>query len=214
MGTDHFPLIRVQIVDDHKLLTDSLSRVINESDIARITTIYPDLESCRKGLATEVPDVLLLDIDLPDGDGVPFCAEITKACPGLKIIMLTSFTEFNIVKHALYNGALGYILKNVDPKELLAGIETVNRGEQFLCKEINTLLKDRKTDEVIFLTNTEKLVLQLIADGHTRKSIAKLLHHDEQTTKTFMWKLRHKLGVKKTAELIKKSCRLRLIVLK
>jgi DNA-binding NarL/FixJ family response regulator len=204
-------MINVQIVDDHKLLAGSLSRIINESGIARITAIYYDLKSCRKDLVNEIPDILLLDIELPDGDGVDFCAEITKACPGLKVIMLTSYKEFNIAKHALHNGALGYVLKNSEPEELLAGIETVSMGEQFLCEEIDFLLKDKRKEEVVWLTSTEKLVLKLIADGYTRKEIAEQLHRDEQTIKTHWRNLMVKLNAKNTAVLIKKSCRMRLV---
>jgi DNA-binding NarL/FixJ family response regulator len=204
-------MINVQIVDDHKLLADCLSRIINESGIARISKIYYDLKSCREGLAKEISDILLLDIELPDGDGVDFCAEITKVYPGLKIIMLTSYNEFNIAKHALHNGAFGYILKNSEPEELLAGIETVSMGEQFLCEEIDTLLKDKRKTEAVWLTNTEKLVLKHIANGYTRKEIAELLHRDEETIKTHWRNLLVKLKAKNTAELVKKRYEMKLI---
>jgi DNA-binding NarL/FixJ family response regulator len=205
-------MINVQIVDDHKLLSGCLSKIINESGIALITATYYDLKSCRKGLSNGIPDILLLDIELPDGDGVDFCAEITKACPGLKVIMLTSYKEFNIAKHALHNGALGYILKNSEPEELLAGIKTVSMDRQFLCEDIDVLLKDKKQEEIVWLTNTEKLVLKLIADGYTRKEIAELLHRDEQTIKTHWRNLMVKLNAKNTAVLIKKSYGMRLLV--
>jgi DNA-binding NarL/FixJ family response regulator len=204
-------MINVHIVDDHKLLADSLSRIINESSIARITKIYYDLKSCREGLFKELPDLLLLDIELPDGDGVDFCAEIIKVLPTLKIIMLTSYKEFNIAKHALHNGARGYILKNSEPEELLTGIKSVCQGEHFLCEEIDLLLKDKRKEETVWLTNTEKLVLKLIADGHTRKEIAELLHRDEQTIKTHWRNMLVKLNAKNTALLIKKSCEMRLV---
>ena len=204
-------MVNVQIVDDHKLLANSLSWIINESDIARITAIYHDLKSAREGLAKETPDILLLDIELPDGDGVDFCAEITKVRPGLKVIMLTSYKEFNIAKHALHNGALGYILKNSEPEELLAGIETVSRGEQFLCEEIDILLRDKRKEAVIWLTNTEKLVLKLIAEGYTRKEIAEQLYRSEETIKTHWKNLFVKFGVGNTVKLVKKAYEMKLI---
>lgn len=105
-------MINLQIVDDHKMVVESLSKLINESGIAKITDVYFDLESCRKGLVKILPDILLLDIALPDGDGVDFCAEIKKEYPGLKIIILTIYKEFSMAKRALHNGADGYILKN------------------------------------------------------------------------------------------------------
>ena len=100
-------MINLQIVDDHKMVVESLSKQINESGKAQVTGAYYDLASCRKGLESSVPDIMLLDIGLPDGDGVDFCKEITKKYPNLKIIMLTSYKEFSIAKRALHNGAKG-----------------------------------------------------------------------------------------------------------
>ncbi|MDR2026035.1 MAG: response regulator transcription factor, partial [Prevotellaceae bacterium] len=103
-------MISVQIVDDHNLFADSFSGTINESKFAHVTGVYYSLKSCREGLAKQLPDVILLDIEMGDGDGIEFCAEITKTYPALKVIMVTGFREFNIAKHALHNGAHGYIL--------------------------------------------------------------------------------------------------------
>ena len=204
-------MITVQIVDDHKVVVESLSRMINESGLARITGKYYDLQSCRKGLAKEIPDVLLLDIELPDGDGVDFCAEAKKNYPTLKIIILTSYKEFNIAKHALHNGAMGYVLKNADHEEIFTGIETVNRGEQFLCEEINLLLQDKKDTKTVWLTNREKEVLRYTADGYTVKEIADLIFRDPETVKTCRRNLLLKFEAKNMAELIKKGYEMRLI---
>ena len=105
-------MIDLQIVDDHKMVVESLSKLIDESGIAEITDVYYDLRTCWEGLSKRLPDILLVDIALPDGDGVDFCAEVKKVYPELKIMMLTTYKEFNIAKRALHNGALGYILKN------------------------------------------------------------------------------------------------------
>jgi len=198
--------INVQIVEDHKLMANSLSKMINESGVALITGIYYDLKSCRKGIAKGIPDILLLDVELPDGNGVDFCAEILKSIPGLKIIMLTSYKEFNIAKHALYNGALGYILKNSEPEEMLAGIETVSRGNQFLCEEIDIMLKNNRDEEIIWLTDIEKLVLKYIVEGYTRKQISELLYRSDATIKTHWRNLFVKLKTRNTAQLVKKAC--------
>jgi DNA-binding NarL/FixJ family response regulator len=148
--------ITLSIVEDQKLMAKSLSKMINESDAIRVLSVYYDLKSCYEGLLKESPDILLLDIGLPDGDGVDFCAEVTKLYPALKVIILTGYKEFNIVKHALLNGASGYILKNAEPAEMFAGIEAVTRGEQFLCDEIDLLLKDKKEAGIIWLLPTAK----------------------------------------------------------
>ena len=203
--------MNIHIVEDHKLMANSLSNLINDSGIARVTNTCYDLKSYRLLLAETQPDLLLLDIELPDGNGVDFCAEIMKIYPGLKIIMLTSYKEFNIARHALSNGALGYILKNAEPEEMYAGIETVSRGEQFLCEEINILLKEKKNEEPIWLTNSEKTVLKYLAEGYTKKEIATLLHRDEETIKTHRKNLSVKLKPKNLADLIKKGYEMKLI---
>jgi DNA-binding NarL/FixJ family response regulator len=199
-------MIIIQIVEDHKLVADSLRPRINESGRVLVTGIYYNLQSCREGLTNGIPEILLLDIDLPDGNGLDFCLEAKKRYPALKIIMLTGYKEFNIVKHALHNGASGYILKNAEIKEMLAGIETVSNGEQFLCEEIDILLKNKKNEPVIWLSESEKVVLDYISKGYTRKEIAKLRCRDEETVKTQWKNLLVKFNAKNTAELVKKAC--------
>ncbi|MDR2038726.1 MAG: response regulator transcription factor [Bacteroidales bacterium] len=204
-------MVTLQIVDDHKMVVESLGKLINESGIARITGVYYDLESCRTGLAEDLPDVLLLDIGLPDGDGVDFCTEVTRIYPGLKIIMLTSYKEFSIAQRALHNGALGYILKNAESEEVFAGIEAVTKGDRFLCEEIDITLKDKKNEDVIWLSPREKEILQYIADGYTTKEIADKICRDTETVKTYRRNLLIKLAARNTAELVKKGYEKKLI---
>lgn len=204
-------MIDVQIVDDHKMVVESLDRMITEAGIARVTGRYYDLKSCREGLTQGIPDILMLDIELPDGDGIEFCAEARKLYPALKIIMLTSYKEFNIAKHALHNGAQGYILKNADLEEVFAGIKAVSRGEQFLCEEIDLLLQDKKDTKAIWLTNREKEILHYTAEGYTTKEIADLIFRAPETVKLYRKQLLLKLQVKNMAELIKKGYEMMLI---
>jgi DNA-binding NarL/FixJ family response regulator len=204
-------MINLQIIDDHRMVVESLSQLINESGIATVTEVYYDLETSRQGLAKALPDVLLLDIGLPDGDGVDFCAEIKKAYPSLKIIMLTSYKEFSIAKRALHNGALGYILKNAESEEMLAGIKTVSRGEKFLCEEIDLLLKDKENKEIVWLSNREKEILNHIAAGCTTHEIADIIHRDVETVRTYRRHLLIKLDAKNTAEVVKKGYDMKLV---
>jgi len=204
-------MINLQIVDDHKMVVDSMSKLISESNIARITGVYYDLSTCRLGLKQNLPEILLLDIGLPDGDGVEFCAELKKLYPELKIIMLTTYKEFSIAKRALQNGAHGYILKNSESEEMLAGIETVGSGELFLCEEIDLLLKEKRYEEVVWLANREKEALKYIADGYTSKEIAHRMSIDEETVRTYRRNLLVKLNAKNTAEAVKKGYQMNLI---
>ena len=204
-------LVNVSILDDHKVVVEGLSNLINDSQIAMVANVYYDIKSCRRGLSKTLPDILLLDIGLPDGDGVEFCAEVMKDYPGLKIIMLTSYKEFNVAKRALENGALGYVLKNSEPEEIFAGIETVNEGKQFLCEEIDLLLKDKMDVEVVWLSPREMEILQYIADGYTTREIAKKIFRDDDTVKSHRHNLLIKIVAGNTAQLVKKACEQNLI---
>jgi len=203
--TSNPQLIKVSIADDHKMVVKSLSNMINESNIAQVKDVYFNLKSCREGLAQSLPDVLLLDIGMPDGDGIDFCADITKIYPELKIIMLTSYKEFNVAKRALHNGALGYVLKNAEPEEIFAGIEAVNKGEQFLCEEIDILLKNKLNNQVVWYSPREKEVMQHIANGFTSKEIANKIFIDEETVKTYRKNILIKINAKNAFEMVKKA---------
>ena len=203
--------ISVSIADDHKMVVKILSKMINESNIAQVKDVYFNLKSCKAGLAVSLPDVLLLDIGMPDGDGVDFCAEITKIYPGLKIIMLTSYKEFNVAQRALHSGALGYVLKNADPEEIFAGIEVVSQGRQFLCEEIDILLNNRPKEQVVWYSPREKQILQYIADGYTTKEIADKIFRDEETVKSIRKNLLIKIVAKNAFEMVKKACEQNLV---
>jgi DNA-binding NarL/FixJ family response regulator len=153
----------------------------------------------------------LLDIGLPDGSGVEYCAEIIKDYPDLKIIMLTSYKDFNLAKRSLHNGALGYVLKNAESEEIFAGIEAVYQGRQFLCEEIDILLKDKMDEKVLWFTPREIEVLQYIADGYTTKEISKKIFRDEATVKSHRHNLLVKMEAVNTAILVKKACEQHLI---
>lgn len=204
-------LTRISIVDDHRMVVGSLSKMINESGIAKVTDVYYNLQSCRAGLKNTLPDVMLLDIGLPDGDGVDFCAEVTREYAGVKVIMLTTYKEFSIARRALHNGALGYILKNAEAEEMLAGIETVSQGDMFLCEEIDILLKEKRNENVIWLSQREKEILKYIADGHTTGEISNFIHRDEETVRTHRRNLLIKLEARNTPEAVKKGIEMKLI---
>jgi DNA-binding NarL/FixJ family response regulator len=204
-------MIDVQIVDDHKVLTEGLRMIINESDVAKVSAIYHDLDSCRKGLASFRPDVLLLDVELPDGNGVDFCTEIKNLYPDLKIMMLTSFGDFSIAQRSLHNGALGYVLKNAMSEEVIAGIQMVNSGKKFLCEEINVLLNEKEEEKILYLTSREKEVLKLIAEGFTNPEIADRVFLSKDSIKTYRKRLLLKFNARNSMTLVKIAMEQKLI---
>ena len=205
-------MIKVYITDDHKIVVDSLSKIINDSsDEIKVEKCFYDGASCAKELKAGLPDILLLDIQLQDCDGLELCARLMSKHPDLKIIMLTSFSEPSIVKRALGSGAKGYILKNVNIKELLNGIKVVNDGKTFISKDIRATI-DTTNENSVWLTNREKEVLKLLAEGLSTNEIAGRLSRDEETIRSHRRNILLKLEAKNVAEAVKIGIEKRLIV--
>lgn len=195
-------MIRVQIVDDHKILVEGLIKLINESAMATVIGVSYTAADCWRMLNRELPDVLLLDINLPDAHGVDLCMELKSKYPSLKILALTSYRECSVVRRMLDNGALGYVLKNAMSEEVMAGINTVSKGETFLCHEVDILLK-KKENKAIWLTDRERELLKLIVEGYTNPEIAATIFLSPETIKGYRKNLLFKLGAKNTATLVK-----------
>ena len=195
----------VYIVDDHKLVVDSIALMIDNSGAARVAGRYYTLASCRAELPRGAQGILFLDVVLTDGDGVDFCSEAVRDYPGLRVVMLSGFKEFNIAKRALHNGALGYVLKNSDPDEIFAAIETVSRGEKFLCEQIDLLLEERPDDEAVWLTGREREILCHIAAGLTSHEVADKIQRGVDTVRHHRQKLLRKLGARNMVELIRRA---------
>jgi DNA-binding NarL/FixJ family response regulator len=195
-------MITVHITDDHRVLVEGLKILINESEIISVIGVSHTLEECRKALLYQSPDVLLLDLNLPDGSGIDFCSEIRKKHPHIKILILTTHNEYSVAKQVMSNGASGYILKNALSEEIIYGIEAVVAGEVFLCDEINILMK-RQKEQSIWLTAREKELLRLIVDGFTNQEMADNMFLSIETIKTYRKNLILKLGAKNSMLLVK-----------
>jgi DNA-binding NarL/FixJ family response regulator len=204
-------MIDVQLVDDHVLLTEGISRVLNESKIVHVSNMYNDLDSCRKGLETQLPDILLLDIELPDGDGIEFCGELHKRYPELKIIMLTSYNDSSIARRALQAGAAGYVVKTALSEEILTAIQEVYDGQTFICQATQMLLLKHRTQEIVRLTPREKEVVKAIALGLSNDAIAESLCMSPKTVKSHRQNLRLKFNVNSSWEVVKRAMEQKLI---
>jgi len=203
-------LIRVAIVDDHQIVIDGLEKIITESGRARLTGKAFNVAGCWKMLSMEQPDVLMLDIGLPDGSGMDLCPQIKAKYPAVHILMLTSYAEYTIISHVLNNGASGYILKNAMPEEIMEGIITVASGKRFLCEEVDILLKKGYKNK-IELTRRERELLQLIAAGYTSVEIADKMYLGYETIRSYRKNLHLKLDAHNTAELTKIALELKLV---
>ncbi len=203
-------MIQVQIVDDHRLVVEGFERIINESGVARVIGTACSVRECWTNLAVAQPDVLLLDIGLPDGNGNDICAQVTKKYPEVNILMLTSYAELTVIKESLDNGALGYILKNSTVEEIIEGIVRVSEGKRFLCEEVDILLRT-KDENAISLSRRERELLKLIAAGHTMNVISDMMCIGYETVKSYRKNIMTKLQVANTAALIKYATERKLV---
>ncbi|MDR2926721.1 MAG: response regulator transcription factor [Cytophagaceae bacterium] len=198
----HPPFITVSVVDDHKMITDSLSGMIAGAEGISVIAKAHSVAGCREMLKTGQPDVLLLDVSLPDGNGIDLCPEICGLYPDVKILMLTGYAEPNVIGRALNGGAHGYVLKNSDSEEVIEGIRTVASGRQFLCGQTCALFKRREWQPVI-LSPKEREVLKLIVEGLTIREISDKLFLGFETVRSYHKYLHLKLGVHNTAQLVR-----------
>jgi DNA-binding NarL/FixJ family response regulator len=203
-------MITVQIVDDHKVVVEGLERLINESDIATVTEKAYTVAGCYRMLSAGQPDVLLLDIGLPDGSGMDLCPEIKKLYPAVNILMLTSYAEHAVITHLLNNGASGYVLKNAMSEEIIEGIRVVASGKRFLCEEVDILLRSRNNNPVE-LTRRERELLKLIVEGRTSTEIADKMCLGYETIRSYRKNLNIKLNAHNTAMLVKMAIEDKLI---
>ncbi len=196
--------ITVAIVDDHKFIVEGLEQSIDRSGFARVVGKAYDLAGCRAMLETCRPDVLLLDVSLPDGNGIDILPEICRSWPEVRVLMLTSYAEASVVARAMSQGAAGYILKNSLSEEILEGIRVVASGERFLCDEAEALI-EQETVEPIPLTRREREVLELIVEGYTCREISEKIFLSYDTVHDYYKYLRLKLGASNTATLVRKA---------
>mgnify|MGYP000879203215 CR=1 FL=1 len=203
-------MISVHIVDDHKILVEGLQKLIDESGFAITSAASYTGKECLSKLQYKLPDVLLLDINLPDSSGIELCKEIKLKYPAVKIVALTSYSEYAIVRQIMENGASGYVIKNAMPEEILMGIEVVAGGETFLCEQIDLLMK-RSNKQHIWLTPREKELLQHISNGFTNAEIAEKLFLGVETVNSYRKNLLFKLGARNTAVLVKMAYEEKLI---
>lgn len=203
-------MINVAIVDDHRILTEGLQSLIAESAIATVVGVAHSAAACRLSLAFWKPDVLLLDVGLPDISGVDFCKEIKEQFPDIKVLALTTHSEYTVVRQMLDNGASGYLIKNAMADEVMAGIEAVAAGETFLCHEIDLLMR-RPAEKNVWLSPRERELLLLISEGLTNTEIAEQIFLSPETIRGYRKNLLLKLGAKNTAVLVKMAIEQKLI---
>jgi two-component system NarL family response regulator len=193
--------IRIFLADDHPPLRAGLAAILNSQ---------PDIEvvgeagTGREALASEaVADVYVVDLRMPEGDGIHVIQQLMKRDPASKVLVLTTFDNEEDVFRALEAGARGYLLKDTTTEELVSAVRQVHTGERYLPHGIATRLADRLVRPT--LTPRELDVLRLVAKGRTNKELASAMFISEETVKTHMKALFLKLEVHDRAEAVSVS---------
>lgn len=194
---------RVFIVDDHYMVIEGIRSLLqNEKGIEWMGHAM-NADSCMAFLRQQQPDVILMDINLPDKSGIDLCKDVKAKYPGIFIIGLSTFNQQSFIQRMMDNGASGYVLKNATQEELMDAIMTVLKGKTFLSEEASLALRKTESAGKPVLTRREKEVLELIAEGLTNGEIAEKLFVSVTTVDTHRKNLLAKFEAKNTAELVK-----------
>ncbi len=204
-------MIKVFITDDHYMIVEGIRSLLQNEDGLEWTGHAMNAASCLAFLQTHQPDVILMDINLPDKSGIDLCKEVKVMYPLIHIIGLSSFNQQSFIQKMLDNGASGYVLKNATREELVEAIEMVMQGDKFLSYEAASTVKRNDDAKIPIITRREKEVLVLIADGMTNTQIADKLFISTTTVDTHRKNLLAKFHAKNTATLIRLAAQYQLI---
>jgi len=201
--------VRVAITDDHFVVLKGIEALLKEIPGIDVVATHETAQSTLDYLLENKVDILFLDINLPDINGIVLTKQLVKLYPKLKIIGLTNHEDVSFVKRMLDNGACGYLLKNAHKEELMDAIETVMKGERYLQKDMQRKILDqslgRQTSKAFQpkLTRRETEVLEAIYQELTTQEIADKLFISPKTVEAHRTNLMSKLGAKNSVGIIK-----------
>ncbi len=212
-------MIRVLIADDHNLVRQGIRALLERADDIQVVAEAADgLEALE--LAFEFrPDVLVLDVGMPNLSGTQTLEHLGRASPQTQAVILSMYSDEALVRQALRSGARGYLLKNSIKEELILAVRAAARGEIYLSPPVSNVLVDGFLDQpadngpLDALTPREREVMKLIAEGQTNAGIARLLHISVKTVEKHRANLLAKLGVRDTAALVRLAVQYRLVFL-
>lgn len=201
---------KIFIVDDHYMVVEGIRSLLQNEKGIEWTGHAMNAASCLAFLQRQQPDIILMDINLPDKNGIDLCKEVKEKYPSVFIIGLSTFNQQSFIQKMMDSGASGYVLKNATQEELMEAISVVIKGKIYFSDEASQVLT--KTDaNPILLTRREKEVLELIAEGLTNNEIAQKLFVSPTTIDTHRKNLLAKFGVRNTASLIRDATKLQFI---
>ncbi len=188
----HSDSIRILAVDDHALLRDGIASLVNSQADMRVVAEASSGREAIDRFREHRPDVTLMDLRMPDMDGIDAMTEIIREFPDARIVVLTTYSGDALIARALKAGAKGYLLKGSLRKELLDTIRSVYAGRKRIAPEVAMQVADHATDSLLTLREID--VLQLIAEGNANKIVADRLAVTEDTVKAHVRNILSKLG--------------------
>ena len=192
--------LKILIVDDHDIVRKGLAMLVSRQEdltvVAEAGTAAEAVEKARK----TVPDVVVMDIRLPDGTGIEACREIRNDNSDVKVLMLTSYGDEEAVMGSIMAGASGYLLKEIRSQEIVDAIRRVGSGQSLLDPSVTASVLERvrrgkEQDVLAQLTDQEKKILELIVDGQTNREIAGQINLSDETVKNYVSNILGKLEI-------------------
>jgi len=199
---------RIVLVDDHEVVRLGLKSLLDRHPQFEVVGEASSAREALEQVAALEPDVVVMDIRLPGTSGIEACEQIVDQHPDVRVIMLTSYAEDEMLFSAIRAGASGYVLKQIASEELVKAIEAVGRGEALLdpavtqrvFQEVRRAVKEEEASAFQHLSQQEKHVLLLVSEGKTNREIAKNLFLGEGTVRNYVSSILSKLGVNNRAE--------------
>ena len=201
-------MIKIAITDDHPLLLEGLKNIINAHEDFQVVGMYATAADLFKNIGNDEPFVLLLDINLPDANGIDLVKSLKEAHSELKIIAFSVHNEFAVINSILNEGADAYLQKNASGYEIIAAINDVLVGKRYLCEKTQSIL-NKKTEiglkQVPKLTRREKEILAFVAKGLTTNQIAESLFISSHTVESHRKNLMEKFQTKSVTAAVKSA---------
>jgi len=200
--------LRLLVVDDHEVVRQGLVSLLDRREGFEVVAQAGSVAESLDAAARFEPDLVIMDVRLPDGSGIEACREIRTMRPQTRVIMLTSYPDEEAVLSAIIAGASGYLLKQVRGRDLVSALEAVGRGESLLDPAVTEKVLERVrrvatgtvTDELADLTSQERKILLLVAEGKTNKEIASEVYLSDKTVKNYVSSILTKLNLQRRAQ--------------
>ncbi|MFN8252695.1 MAG: response regulator transcription factor [Ferruginibacter sp.] len=196
----------VFIVDDHYMVIEGIRSLLHQAKEIEWLGHATSGASCLAFLKQHQPDIIFMDVNLPDANGIELCKEVKQLYPAVLVLGLSTFNQQAVITKMMENGASGYVLKNASRDELLEAVQVLQKGGTYFSHEAVLSLKSKPANQPI-ITRRELEVLQLIAEGLTNAEISDKLFISVPTVNTHRKSLLEKFDVKNTATLIAKALR-------